>query len=487
MGLDRSSGRRTVQQPQQHQQQSGISVIVWFGQTQALTKSIWHMAISQHQFYLDRRNSKSRQLKARNLNDIALDLSKSSTSLSLSTASSNSQSNLSHSGSTLSLNGKMGGQTLGKSRSSDLQKDPSHVLSFFLDPPEPEESEAAKAARMEIVAALKARKAAMEEKLRIKLEELKKICLEEGSLSGQLPPEYPLSPGEAPPTIRRRVGTSFTLPENLLNRAKSSKEESLAALELEYEIQRKITSAALRLSNDGSPSKAVKRQRKMIYQQSLQQLKDIETKLRTLRLAEMYNSTQAQPQVPAVTSPWSKAKKKPRPPGDSSTLDEEAGFIHQPQPDVLVGSSDAQIHHDLYLDDLAVNLSPSTGSNNHQLHHQNLRSATPLRRDRSLSPASKSHQTVSAAPSSAARSAPASPHKMRPSSNSATSVASYQHHQQHYANGHHHHPHQQPAQFQHHHQHNHPQIRRYVPPCYVFFPSSIKYRCLNSSSSFVLS
>ena len=88
---------------------------------------------------------------------------------------------------------------------------------------ETEESEAARAARMEIVSALKSRKAAMEEKLKAKLEELKKICLEEGALSGQLPPEYPLGPGEAPPTIRRRVGTSFTLPENLLNKAKSSK------------------------------------------------------------------------------------------------------------------------------------------------------------------------------------------------------------------------------------------------------------------------
>ena len=115
-----------------------ISVIVWFGQTQALTKNIWHMAICQHQFYLDRRpdsfskshhhhhhhhlkvpqqhpqqhpQQQQQQQHPRNLNDIALDLSKSSTSLSLSTASNcssaHSHSNLSHCGSTQTLN-KMG-------------------------------------------------------------------------------------------------------------------------------------------------------------------------------------------------------------------------------------------------------------------------------------------------------------------------------------------------------------------------------------------
>ena len=98
------------------------------------------------------------------------------------------------------------------------------ILIFYRSPDvEAEESEAARAARLEIVSALKSRKMAMDEKLSAKMEELKKLCLQEAQLSGQLPPEYPLLPGEAPPAIRRRVGTSFSLPENLLNKAKSSK------------------------------------------------------------------------------------------------------------------------------------------------------------------------------------------------------------------------------------------------------------------------
>ncbi len=95
---------------------------------------------------------------------------------------------------------------------------------------EAEESEAARAARLEIVAALKARKTAMDDKLKAKLDELKKLCLQEGELTGQLPVEFPLTPGEPAPIIRRRVGTSFTLPENLLNKAKSSKVPSSALL-----------------------------------------------------------------------------------------------------------------------------------------------------------------------------------------------------------------------------------------------------------------
>jgi hypothetical protein len=171
----------------------------------------------------------------------------------------------------------------------------------------------------------------------------------------------------------------------------------------------------------------------------------------------MYNSTQAQPQVPVTTtSPWSKAKKKPRPNGGSdATLDEEAGFIQ---------TETSLDGHDLYLDDHGVNLSPAvtqqqhgTNHHNHHHHHQPI-TATPMRRDRSLSPANV--PISSAIPSSVLRSeqmprsAPASPQKNR-HTNSAI-YQQQQQQQQQFTNGysnhhHHHHPH-----------HQHPEIRRYL-------------------------
>jgi hypothetical protein len=57
----------------------------------------------------------------------------------------------------------------------------------------------------------------LEAKLNDRNRELKQLCIQEAELTGVLPPETPLEPGEFPPAFRRRVGTAFTYPENLIN------------------------------------------------------------------------------------------------------------------------------------------------------------------------------------------------------------------------------------------------------------------------------
>ncbi|CAB4070517.1 unnamed protein product [Lepeophtheirus salmonis] len=180
-----------------------IRVYVWFGKTQGLTKCIWQSAISQHQFYLDRKRAKLRHhAPPRTLNEIARELTRSSASLS----SASSISNLSRqsSTSTHSLVGAMGGK-----RDDDGNEE--------------NVSEETRRARIEI-------------------------------------------PGESLPTIRRRVGTEFELnfERLLLNNTcgSSPQEDMLANLELEREIQMQITNAALKISNDMSVSKSVRKQRK---------------------------------------------------------------------------------------------------------------------------------------------------------------------------------------------------------------------------------
>lgn len=69
-----------------------------------------------------------------------------------------------------------------------------------------------------MIEALKLRKAGLQEKLTAKTEELRLLCLREGELTGELPPEYPIVPGQPPPTVRKRVGTSFALDETIINK-----------------------------------------------------------------------------------------------------------------------------------------------------------------------------------------------------------------------------------------------------------------------------
>ena len=74
---------------------------------------------------------------------------------------------------------------------------------------------------------LRQRREALQDKLAQKNSELKTLCIEEAELTGVLPPEIPLEPGQSPPIFRKRAGTSFTYPQNLINKLKTSEAVSL--------------------------------------------------------------------------------------------------------------------------------------------------------------------------------------------------------------------------------------------------------------------
>ncbi|XP_050528698.1 uncharacterized protein LOC126898558 [Daktulosphaira vitifoliae] len=165
-----------------------------------------------------------------------------------------------------------------------------------------------------MVASLQSRRKALEAKILEKNRELKRLCIQEAELTGSLPPEIPLDPGETPPTFRRRIGTSFTYPENLINKLKFKDDETIASLELEFKIQKGIAEAALGLANDETANKSVRRKHRMMYQQSQQRLTELEARI---------NMCQNQ-----------KVKKKPRP--ESSYTPDFANSLSLPDGNFVV-------------------------------------------------------------------------------------------------------------------------------------------------------
>uniref|UniRef100_A0A3B3VPU6 FERM domain containing 4A n=1 Tax=Poecilia latipinna TaxID=48699 RepID=A0A3B3VPU6_9TELE len=238
---------------------SGIAVHTWYA-CPALIKSIWAMAISQHQFYLDRKQSKSKIHAARSLSEIAIDLTETGT---LKT------SKLANMGSKGKIISGSSGSLLSSSQESDSSQ----------------------TAKKDMLAALRARQEALEETLRQRLEELKSICIREAELTGKLPKEYPLDPGEEPPTVRRKIGTAFKLDEQKI--LPKGEEEELERLEREFAIQSQITEAARRLASDPHvSSKKLKKQRKTSYLNALKKLQEIENSINEYRVRSGKKPTQ---------------------------------------------------------------------------------------------------------------------------------------------------------------------------------------------------
>uniref|UniRef100_A0A8C5YF73 FERM domain containing 4A n=1 Tax=Microcebus murinus TaxID=30608 RepID=A0A8C5YF73_MICMU len=221
---------------------SGIAVHTWYA-CPALIKSIWAMAISQHQFYLDRKQSKSKIHAARSLSEIAIDLTETGTLKTSKLANMGSK-------------GKIISGSSGSLLSSGSQ-----------------ESDSSQSAKKDMLAALRSRQEALEETLRQRLEELKKLCL------------------------REAVSGSFLDVSNLafghhVEEHWRSREAELERLEREFAIQSQITEAARRLASDPNVSKKLKKQRKTSYLNALKKLQEIENAINENRIKSGKKPTQ---------------------------------------------------------------------------------------------------------------------------------------------------------------------------------------------------
>jgi hypothetical protein len=236
---------------------SSANVFSWFSPTSQQTKSLWMMAVSQHRFYLDRammlESASAENQVPQTLNQIAAKLTGDAASLLM-------QTNDSQCSSLQSLSSQNSEATDGLSAKN---------LS----------------AKQEMLYPLKLKKEALEEQLRKKIEQLKLLCLQESEITGVLPPETPsMYEGPRGSEVRRRLGTSFMLSPKLLHKNNKDQASEEDKLELELEVQEKITTAALRLAQDKSVRRSIRKNRTQSYQRASQKLKEMESRLISKRL-----------------------------------------------------------------------------------------------------------------------------------------------------------------------------------------------------------
>ncbi|XP_041944508.1 innate immunity activator b isoform X2 [Alosa sapidissima] len=165
----------------------------------------------------------------------------------------------------------------------------------------------------------------LEEHLDACVLELKRLCIREAELMGQLSSDYPLLPGEKPPQVRRRIGATFRLDEqSLLERTEPS---ALSAVEAELGLQQQIVVAARGLVQEGALNKAVRRSRQQqcrVEESKLKQLQDL-----VFHLRMQHGRTSPHP---AMAAQRDHAISDDRSVADSAVLDDEERASQASQP-----------------------------------------------------------------------------------------------------------------------------------------------------------
>uniref|UniRef100_A0A8C5D5I3 FERM domain-containing protein n=1 Tax=Gouania willdenowi TaxID=441366 RepID=A0A8C5D5I3_GOUWI len=237
--------------------QTGLLIHTWYA-SHSLIKTIWVMAISQHQFYLDRKQSKAKVGTTRTLEEVAMDITE-------------------HGGAKIN---KLG--DVGLKNNCITASNGSLVSTGSAD------SEMSEEQKKEKLSELRKKEQNIQDILAKKTKELKKICLREAELTGKLPQEYPLSSGERPPQVRRRVGTAFKLDDLF----PYHEDPVLRNLESRFALQQKIVEAAKKLANEAELCKTVKKKRRRNCLDAMHKLQLIEDEMNQYRIKKGKKPTQ---------------------------------------------------------------------------------------------------------------------------------------------------------------------------------------------------
>ncbi|XP_024119834.1 FERM domain-containing protein 4B isoform X2 [Oryzias melastigma] len=113
--------------------------------------------------------------------------------------------------------------------------------------------------RKEKIAEFKKNEKDLQEKLKQKIQELKRICLREAELTGRIPKEYPYDAEEMVPEVARCVRAPFR------RKDPSDKDPLFRDLESTFALQQKIVESSKRIVSEGDLYKTLKSKRRYDY------------------------------------------------------------------------------------------------------------------------------------------------------------------------------------------------------------------------------
>ncbi|XP_014117681.1 PREDICTED: coiled-coil domain-containing protein 120 [Pseudopodoces humilis] len=122
---------------------------------------------------------------------------------------------------------------------------------------------------------LRERQRGLRQALGLRLRELRRLCLQEAELTGKLPPEFPLEPGERPqPPPRRRAGVPPRGPPPEVCRARRE-------AQAQAQVQAQVLEAARRLAAVPGLPPEQRRRRLRLQAEAAQRLRQLRAQLGT--------------------------------------------------------------------------------------------------------------------------------------------------------------------------------------------------------------